>query len=432
MRFFVVFLFVLLIPVIGVAMMFQTTPQVVTSASEQVDQADTVKHLLEQLSRTVQERHQSHTLTITEQQFASMVGLIQRARPEIKGVVDVQPQYSTAKLTIALPDPMQGWYINVEAKLLPSEELDFDYIRIGNLTLPGGVAVATLTFFIDQYTRSDIASTAVANVSDIKMREDELTISMKPLDTLLKEAKAASTNIGGERDYELEAMTAYYLAYLDDHAISQSQTPISVAQYLNVAMTRAAARSNPESAYRHNQAVILALAAYVGHHRISPLIGDIQPDPLRPLKPNAPAVMANRNDLARHFILSAAIQLLSEKGVSLAIGEFKELMDRAIGGSGYSFVDLAADMAGMEFAQVAMDPRYASDVQRILASNHAERTLFPSIVGLPEGLSKAEFQRQYTTVDSPAYLSQVDEIQTRLNKVTLYQRFANSNEHNGD
>ena len=113
MRFFVVFLFVLLIPVIGVAMMFQTTPQVVTSASEQVEQADTAKHLLEQLSRTVQERHQAHTLIITEQQFASVVGLIQRARPEIKGVVDVQSQYSTVKFSIALPDPMQGWYINV-------------------------------------------------------------------------------------------------------------------------------------------------------------------------------------------------------------------------------------------------------------------------------------------------------------------------------
>ncbi len=39
-------------------------------------------------------------------------------------------------------------------------------------------------------------------------------------------------------------------------------------------------------------------------------------------------VLANRKDLSLHFIFSAAIKLLSEQGISVAVGEFKELMDK--------------------------------------------------------------------------------------------------------
>lgn len=39
----------------------------------------------------------------------------------------------------------------------------------------------------------------------------------------------------------------------------------------------------------------------------------------------------------------------------LVIGEFKELMDWVMGGSGYSFVDLVVDMLGMVFVWVVSD-----------------------------------------------------------------------------
>ena len=130
--------------------------------------------------------------------------------------------------------------------------------------------------------------------------------------------------------------------------------------------------------------------------------------------------MHNRNDLARHFIISAALELLAEQGMSLAIGEFKELMDRGQGGSGYSFVDLAADMSGAKFGSVAINPDKAIDVQNAIARIQNELEIITPINDLPEGLSKQTFTQVYGGVDSQAYLDEVKEIQRRIDKIALY------------
>ena len=131
-------------------------------------------------------------------------------------------------------------------------------------------------------------------------------------------------------------------------------------------------------------------------------------------------MLHKRNDLARHFIISAALELLSKQGMSLAIGEFKELMDRAKGGSGYSFIDLAADMSGTEFARVAIAEGKAHQVQNAMARIQSELEIIVAIDGLPEGLSKQAFTEQYGKVDSEAYLNEVKEIERRIRGLALY------------
>ena len=100
---------------------------------------------------------------------------------------------------------------------------------------------------------------------------------------------------------------------------------------------------------------------------------------------------------------------------------FKELMDRAMGGSGYSFVDLTADMAGIEFARVATSPVHAVRVQQLLSDMHDDDVIMPPVDGLAEGLSKDQFIEQFERVDSDAYLQEVAKIKARLANVPLYQ-----------
>jgi hypothetical protein len=168
------------------------------------------------------------------------------------------------------------------------------------------------------------------------------------------------------------------------------------------------------SAALENEAAIMALAIYAGHRRFSNMVGDLSfavaPIPTAIQKP----VLANREDLSLHFIFSAAIKLLSEQGISIAVGEFKELMDRGEGGSGYSFVDLAADMAGANFAALAVQAETAKAVQNLLSSNPNEMMFFPSIVGLVEGMSKAQFKQKYSNIESEAYNEVLSEIKMRL------------------
>ena len=131
--------------------------------------------------------------------------------------------------------------------------------------------------------------------------------------------------------------------------------------------------------------------------------------------------LANRNDLSQHFIFSAAIKLLSDQGVTVAIGEFKELMDRVVSGSGYSFVDLAADKAGVKFADYLTDPDTAKSAQSRLSIASNEDLLFPDIKDLPEGLKTDAFKQTFKTVDSPEYQQMITEIKGRLAGLPLYQ-----------
>ena len=165
----------------------------------------------------------------------------------------------------------------------------------------------------------------------------------------------------------------------------------------------------------------MALAIFVGHYRFANFVGEAQPVVGKIAQPKAPAILAQRVDLNQHFIFSAAIKVLSDQGLSIAVGEFKELMDRGKGGSGYSFVDLSADYAGVQFAQTATEPEKALQLQSLLAGISSETVFFPSISGLPEGFSKIEFKQRFDTIDSPEYLKLINEIHSRVDSLAIHQ-----------
>ncbi|MCU7553033.1 hypothetical protein OCL06_00315 [Alteromonas sp. ASW11-19] len=418
--FIAVFALLLLISATLLVVIVETTPLVTTRASEQVNDADTVNALLSQLQQSIKNRDESQTLVITEPQLDSLVGFIQRAAAGFRGKVNVTPSASMLAVSLQLPYTAgQGW-LNLSVTLLPGKEVKVDQVSLGDLQIPGGLALRVLEWLVNVWTDSDIASYARQQVRGITMTDEDITVRLAPLEGLLRRLNEVKNGLTVEQDTELRDLTAYYLRYISWQDLSLDSTPQSLASYMQLTLARAAARSNPDTAVQHNKAAILALAVFVGHHRIANFVGDIQPDADRALRPARPAHLAGREDLARHFIISAALKVLSEQGVSLAIGEFKELMDRAMGGSGYSFVDLAADMAGVEFARVATDPDLARQVQAVIAANREEGVFMPAIEGLPEGLSKAEFEREYKQVDSDKYLQEVAEIRARLAELPLY------------
>ena len=84
-------------------------------------------------------------------------------------------------------------------------------------------------------------------------------------------------------------------------------------------------------------------------------------------------------------------------------------------------MELAADFAGVEFAVAATNPSSASSVQNILADIGDENAFFPNIKGLPEGLSKTDFTRIFTKVDSPEYIEMVQNITQRIAELPLHQ-----------
>lgn len=404
-----------------IVLMIESEPVVDVKAAEQVADADTVHELLAQLESSVSDRHQGHTITITTQQFDSIVGFLQRATPDFRGKVTVHPDATRLQASIAIPVDLFDSYLNVDATILPANFLLLDEVKIGDLHIPGHLAVGLAEWLVNRWTKSDIATQAREQIEKVSMTEQEMMVSLRPMDGFLRNLNEVKNGLSVDQDDELRDLTAYYLRYISFQDITLADTPQPAVDFIRLTMKRAAQRSTPENAAEHNRAAILALAIFIGHHRVANFVGDVQPDADKALKPLTPPLLRGRNDLARHFLISAALKVLSEQGVTLAIGEFKELMDRAMGGSGYSFVDLTADMAGIELARVATSPVHAVRVQQLLSDMHDDDVIMPPVDGLAEGLSKDQFIEQFERVDSDAYLQEVAKIKARLATVPLYQ-----------
>jgi hypothetical protein len=125
-------------------------------------------------------------------------------------------------------------------------------------------------------------------------------------------------------------------------------------------------------------------------------------------------MLLGREDLAKHWAVSAALTATFGEDASIAVGTWKEISDSGQGGSGFSLVDLAADRAGIFAARRASDDSLALAQQQKLA-NAREADILPiSAIAEREGMSEAEFKARYASTDSAAYAETVRRIDATL------------------
>ncbi|MHB8970299.1 MAG: matrixin family metalloprotease [Pirellulaceae bacterium] len=97
----------------------------------------------------------------------------------------------------------------------------------------------------------------------------------------------------------------------------------------------------------------------------------------------ASPTLLNRRDLAQHFFLSGYLTAVVGAATAESAGIAKELADAKPGGSGFSYRDLTADLAGIHFAERLLQRDLSLDD---LASDFSVAAFMPSLEGLPEGL----------------------------------------------
>lgn len=427
-RFFRLFLGAAVVLIVTAVILFfaatDETPAVNVTAINGLNNAESVTKLLSQLQTSIYDRKNPHTVVLTKTQINSLLAFLERAKPQLRGRSELSEFESSIELSYLLPEAWLNRYLNFRVTLLPGQHIHIDYVNLGSISLRGDWALSLLVTLADWWTKSDIATYAVAQITNVNMSSDMVSISMKPLDGLLRQLNEMKNGLSVEQDDWLSQRTAYYIRFLARTSVNNlkiyEDTKPSLSHYLSAVMQEAQ-RSGTKSPEKENEAAILALTIFTGHHRFANFVGSVHSDPDRAPRPPHPTRLADRKDLSQHFIISAALKLLSEKGITAAIGEFKELMDRVLGGSGYSFVDLAADMAGVRFAQAAINSDTALQLQRELADLEGEEVFFPSIDGLPEGLNKAEFTQRYKNVNSEQYIEMIELIEMRIDQLPLYQ-----------
>lgn len=188
----------------------------------------------------------------------------------------------------------------------------------------------------------------------------------------------------------------------------------------NACVRRAAltAAGLPEEISRHAFLLSLGLVLddtnMLGRHpELQVALQAVQSDPRKwgLVKQRAGSLtMQSRHDLAQHFWVSAALADLAGEQLALAAGVTKELQD-ANGGSGFSFADLAADIAGVELATRVVTSKIRLEH---LAKDFKIDDFLIKPIGLPEGLSSAEFLRKYGTVSGTVYRQEESRLRTRI------------------
>jgi hypothetical protein len=124
-----------------------------------------------------------------------------------------------------------------------------------------------------------------------------------------------------------------------------------------------------------------------------------------------------RHDLAQHFSISAALTAAAGPQAAESAGILKEMLD-ARGGSGFSFADLSADFAGIAFARRLLDkPSRLADVEKSFRSD--DYAISPR--GLPEGLTFAQFEKQYGSLKDDRYLRLQQDIRKRIAALPGYR-----------
>jgi hypothetical protein len=133
--------------------------------------------------------------------------------------------------------------------------------------------------------------------------------------------------------------------------------------------------------------------------------------------------LRGRQDWLSHFVVSAGLAVaISEPGAEL-LGIQKEVSD-ALGkekgtGSGFSFSDLNADLAGIAFARWMTGPRskeaLAEAGRRFQGAN-----FIPDAKGLPDGLAWSNFTNNWGGLKDSRFQAECERLRKRVNECKGY------------
>jgi hypothetical protein len=132
--------------------------------------------------------------------------------------------------------------------------------------------------------------------------------------------------------------------------------------------------------------------------------------------------MRGRGDLAKHFFVSAHLVALSGAGPARSAGLIKEILD-SHGGSGFSFADMAANRAGIVFANAVLTGRLSLDD---VAQRFTVDAFLPPVDGLREQLGAKEFAEGFGGVGGDRLAAELNGIEARILALPVYQNAAKS------
>jgi hypothetical protein len=284
------------------------------------------------------------------------------------------------------------------------------HLRFGPVSIPRGAVDALIRFGAEHLYRASGVHNAAELIRGIELEPRHLAVTY--------EWKAGIVDAVRDRfvsQADRDRLRIYNAALAGE--VERQGSSLTFASLLEAMFRLAGERSRDGDPAAENGAAIITVAAYVNGKSLSALAPEAQSwvaPQRRRLK------LGGRRDFAQHFSTSAALAVTGGSAVANAIGLFKEI-DDADGGSGFSFKDLAADMAGTQFGNRAVDNEDgALAIQAHAVSGLADRQLMPGVDGFRESLSDEVFNAEFGGVGSEKYTAVVREIERRIAALPIY------------
>jgi hypothetical protein len=204
-----------------------------------------------------------------------------------------------------------------------------------------------------------------------------------------------STNVSPDNDFACRLTVNHVLAHAEEIRSGNE----GFADAMQLAFSFAEDNSHNSDPVQANKAAVLALGIIFGDEKIAKIThSEIEPEwrvQIESLRQRV--TLRNRADSPRHYWVSAALVITTDESRAMTVGLGKELLDANPGGSGFSFVDLAANRAGILLALAATrDETSARATQMMIVQEKLQADDYcPKIEDLPEGISRDQFQSVY-------------------------------------
>jgi hypothetical protein len=331
--------------------------------------------------------------------------------------LDMRPGMLDVSVSVKLPENPLGRFVNLHLELSQvGRRFIVDSLSLGGLTIPGWMADPVAQYLHRALETVPEYRAALEAINGIRLTETRALLVYQWRPELVDRIKQRGRDLLLSAE-DRERMLAYAqrLAVVSSDPYMGRTVPL--IRFMEPLFQLAKERGGDR--VEENRAVLAVLSMYISGVNIPRMLGV----PEGVVEPPAPRrlTLRGRHDFAQHFITSAGIAASGGSKLADAVGLFKEI-DDSQGGSGFSFNDLAADRAGVRFAEAALkSAATAATVQEMMAAGPWEDHIIPDISDLPEFMPAARFQREYGGVGSPRYRQVVADIERRISSCGLHR-----------
>ena len=372
------------------------------------------KKILHEGSKTKPDEIRTIELTQPDLNLAANYLLNRYSRSAAK--IELKNKVLRFTVTMTLPQNNLGQYLNISFRLGNDDENELPTLtkfKAGKLLLPAKFAAFVIDNIIRYTSLNEYFILATHPIKTVKIVQQKISITYySSLETLIQ-ARNFLTQSGDNPKLDI-----YQQKLFEITASHDPEWRLSLADLLKPLFELAYQRSTLENAIEENKIAIMAINDYVNKKETRKFLSSSASKPITEKRYSA--FLYKRIDLAQHFIGSAAITASLNGQVAKVAGEEKELSD-AKDGSGFSFIDLAADKAGTRFGEMATSsPESARKIQKAMSGIKDYSDFMPDPRDLPEHMDETEFKQRFQSVDSPAYQEISKQIDARITATPIY------------